>query len=69
MDTLQEVAKRVGHEAALKWADHRIECLEAEVRSNLQALRALSEAVLTGDQRAALIAQAVKDLLETKQSR
>lgn len=69
METNQKAAERIGSEAALRWADHRIESLEAEIRSNLQALRALSEAVLSKDDRTSAIAQAVKDLLETKQGR
>lgn len=69
METNQKAAERIGSEAALRWADHRIESLEAEIRSNLQALRALSEAVLSKDDRTSAIAQAVKALLETKQGR
>lgn len=68
METAQNVAARLGAETALKWADHRMEALEAEVRSNLQALRALSEAVLSGEAgRAAGMARAVQELLRAKQ--
>lgn len=67
METVKQVASRLGVETAIPWADHRIECLEAEVRSNLQALRALSDAVLAGDSTfAESMAKAVRDLLREK---
>jgi hypothetical protein len=69
MESIHQVVAKLGPDVALTWADHRIETLEGEIRSNLQALRALSEAVLSGDPRAAPIAQAVKNLLEVKQAR
>jgi hypothetical protein len=69
METIQKAAERIGSEAALKWADHRIECLEAEIRGHIQALRALSDAVLNGEDRLVAIARAAKEMLETNQSR
>lgn len=68
METVQEVAAKHGAEFAAVWADHRIEALEAQIRSNRQALRALSDAVLTGDGRAIDLAQAVRDLMNTLDS-
>lgn len=67
VETVAEVAVRLGTETAIAWADHRIEALEAEIRSNLQSLRALSDCVLNGDQRAAAVAQAVREVLAAKQ--
>lgn len=69
MDTVKQVAERHGQTTAIAWADHKIEALEADLRSKLQALRALSDAVLDGDPRARGLAQAVRDLLNTREGR
>lgn len=66
METVQECAARLGTATALAWADHRIEALEAEIRSGLQSLRAVSEAVISGDPRAIDLARAVQELLAAK---
>lgn len=69
VETVQQVAARLGTETALKWADHRIEALEAEIRSNYQAMRALADAVLNNDPRTAELASAVAALMKVKQGR
>jgi hypothetical protein len=61
--TIKQVAEKHGNELALKWADHRTECLESEVRRLRQYLRLLSEAVIAGDTRAAAFAQQSLDTL------
>jgi hypothetical protein len=69
VETVKEVAVRLGTDTAVSWADHRIEALEAEIRSNLQSLRALSDCVLNRDPFAIHLAQAVREVLILKQAR
>ncbi len=54
--TVRQVAKSHGTDLAITWADHRTECLESQIRSLRQALRALSDVVIAGDPRAADLA-------------
>lgn len=48
---------------------HRIEALEAEIRSNYQAMRAITKAVLSNDPNLLEIARALSALMEEKQRR
>jgi len=43
---------------------HRVECLEAEVRKNRQAMRVLAKAVIAGDDNIVEIAEAVLELID-----
>jgi len=63
--TIQQVADKHGAELAIKWADHRTECLESEVRRLRQYLRILSDAVIAGDPRAAAFAVTTLKVLDT----
>ena len=63
--TVKQVAEKHGPELAIKWADHRTECLESEVRRLRQYLRSLSEAVIAGDPRAAAFAVTTLKVLDT----
>jgi len=64
--TVQQVAEEHGPELAIKWADHRTECLESEVRRLRQALRILSDAVIAGDTRAAELGRMSLRMLNTE---
>ena len=62
--TIKQVAEQHDITTALKWADHRAECLESRIRFLRQALRAVSGAVLAGDiGRAMFLAQESLDEL------
>ena len=62
--TVKRMAEEYGTVTAIKWADHRAECLESRVRFLRQALRAVSGAVLAGDiGRAMFLAQESLDEL------
>lgn len=63
--TVKQVAEKHGAELAIKWADHRTECLESEVRRLRQALRILSEGVIAGDMRTAELARMSLTMLNT----
>lgn len=64
--TVKQVAEQHGVELAIKWADHRTECLESEVRRLRQALRILSESVIAGDHRVVSLSQASLEMLNTE---
>lgn len=63
--TVKQVAEQHGADLAIKWADHRTECLESEVRRLHQALRILSKAVIAGDSRAAELARMSLEMLNS----
>jgi len=55
--TVKQVAEQHGTDTAIKWADHRTECLESEVRRLRQALRILSKSIIAGDPRSPELAE------------
>ena len=63
--TVKQVAEQHGPKLAIKWADHRTECLESEVRRLRQALRTLSEGVIAADSRTFELAEMSLKMLNT----
>lgn len=63
--TVAQVAESHGTDLAIKWADHRTECLESRIRTLRQALRAVCNASIAGDHRAAILAQQALDMLDS----
>lgn len=63
--TVRQVAESHGTDLAITWADHRTECLESDIRRLRQALRAVSDAIIAGDPRAAALAQQAREMLDS----
>jgi hypothetical protein len=63
--TVKQVAEQHGTELAIKWADHRTECLESEVRRLRQALLELAKSAIAGDPRTAVLAEMSITVLNT----
>ena len=65
MKTVREISKEYDKETTIKWADHRIECLEAEVRHLRQHLDALASDAIAGDPSMVRIARRAQSYLKT----
>ena len=65
-ETVQECGARLGAEFANRWADHRIEFLEAEIRSLRQTVTNVSTAFLNNDPLSHDMARAALDLMRAK---
>jgi len=64
--TVKQVAEQNGTDLAIKWADHRTECLESEIRRLRQALRILAKAEIAGDNRTFELAEMSLEMLDTE---
>ncbi len=64
--TVKQVAEQHGPELAIKWADHRTECLESEIRRLRQALRILAKAHIAADNRTFELAQMSLEMLDAE---